>query len=129
MSTTPKHTRATKKQYELLSFIDGFIKGNGYGPSYREIMRALDYRSVSTVATHVTGLITKGYLEKTDDSARSLRVVTASSAANPHSLTWLTRELAAKRTHAQQENDESSVQAIDRVAQLFGIDLNLATSK
>ncbi len=34
--------RPTKKQRELLSFIDGFIKGNGYGPSYREIMRALD---------------------------------------------------------------------------------------
>jgi SOS-response transcriptional repressor LexA len=43
--------RPTKKQRELLSFIDGFIKGYGYGPSYREIMRALDYKSVSTVAS------------------------------------------------------------------------------
>ena len=65
--------RPSKKQQELLSFIDGFIKGNGYGPSYREIMRALGYKSVSTVATHVNGLIAKGYLEKGDDySARSL---------------------------------------------------------
>ncbi|OYX34461.1 hypothetical protein B7Z00_05315, partial [Candidatus Saccharibacteria bacterium 32-50-10] len=53
--------RPTKKQRELLSFIDGFIKGYGYGPSYREIMRALDYKSVSTVATHVNGLVARGW--------------------------------------------------------------------
>lgn len=67
--------RATKKQQELLQFIDGFIKGNGYGPSYREIMRSLGYKSVSTVAIHVDQLIAKGYLEKKDNSARSLSVV------------------------------------------------------
>lgn len=68
--------RATKKQQELLLFIDGFIKGNGYGPSYREVMRALGYKSVSTVAIHIDQLILKGYLEKTDNSARSLSVIT-----------------------------------------------------
>lgn len=67
--------RPTKKQKELLNFIDGFIKGNGYGPSYREIMRALDYKSVSTVATHVNGLITRGWLVKRDNAARTLEVV------------------------------------------------------
>ena len=68
-------TRPTKKQKELLNFIDGFIKGYGYGPSYREIMRALDYKSVSTVAAHVNGLITRGWLVKKDNSARSLVVM------------------------------------------------------
>jgi SOS-response transcriptional repressor LexA len=65
----------SKKQRELLSFIEGFIQGNGYGPSYREIMRGLDYKSVSTVAVHVDGLIAKGYLRKQDNSARSLELV------------------------------------------------------
>lgn len=67
--------RPSKKQRELLSFIDGFIKGYGYGPSYREIMRALNYKSVSTVATHIDNLIAKGFLIKKDNSARSLTVV------------------------------------------------------
>ena len=83
--------RPTKKQRELLSFIDGFIKGYGYGPSYREIMRALDYKSVSTVATHVNGLVARGWLVKKDNSARTLEVVMPGSeqshsvgvAANP----------------------------------------------
>lgn len=67
--------RPSKKQRELLTFIDGFIAGHGYGPSYREIMRALNYKSVSTVAVHVNGLIAKGHLIKRDRSARSLEVV------------------------------------------------------
>lgn len=68
--------RSTKRQRELLMFVDGFIQGHGYGPSYREIMRALGYKSVSTVAIHIDGLIAKGYLRKRDNSARSLEVVT-----------------------------------------------------
>lgn len=91
--------RPTKKQRELLSFIDNFIKGNGFGPSYREVMRALDYKSVSTVATHVDGLIARGFLRKTDHSARSLEVlgteVTAVNVDNAH-LAWLREEIAAR---------------------------------
>jgi repressor LexA len=71
--------RATKKQQELLHFIKEFIAEHDYGPSYREIMRALDYKSVSTVAVHVDGLIAKGYLARKDKSARSLEVVGMSS--------------------------------------------------
>ena len=74
-----KNARATKKQQELLQFVDDFIKSHGYGPSYREIMRSLGYKSVSTVAIHIDQLIVKGYLEKTDNSARSLSVVTLRS--------------------------------------------------
>lgn len=73
--------RATKKQQELLHFIKEFINEHDYGPSYREIMRALDYKSVSTVAVHVDGLIAKGYLARKDKSARSLEVVGMSSAS------------------------------------------------
>jgi repressor LexA len=71
--------RPTKKQQELLQFIDGYVKGNGYGPTYREVMRALGYKSVSTVATHVDNLIAKGFLVKSTYSARSLEVVKSDS--------------------------------------------------
>jgi len=68
--------RATKKQQELLQFVDDFIREHGYGPSYREIMNGLGYKSVSTVATHIDGLISKGYLHHRDNSPRSLEVIT-----------------------------------------------------
>ncbi len=67
--------RPTKKQRELLSFIEQFILEHGYGPSYREIMRGCEYNSVATVAVHVNNLIARGHLTKRDHSARSLEVV------------------------------------------------------
>lgn len=85
--------RPTKKQKELLSFIDGFIKGNGYGPSYREIMRGLDYKSVSTVATHVDGLIDRGWLVKKDNSARSLEVLYSEQSPTEKEIRQKIREL------------------------------------
>ena len=62
----------TKKQKLMLDFIDGFIKGNGYSPTLREIMRALGYKSVSTVAKHVDNLVAAGMLDKRDGEVRSL---------------------------------------------------------
>ena len=105
--------RSTKKQKELLSFVDTFIQGNGYGPSYREIMRSLGYKSVSTVAIHIDGLISKGYLRKHDNSARSLEVVTTHiepvlvkknvSAGNER---WLIEEINTRFASLKENHDE-----------------------
>jgi SOS-response transcriptional repressor LexA len=70
--------RPTKKQKELLGYIEAFIAEHGYSPSYREIMNGLEYTSVATVALHVGNLIKRGHLRKRDHSARSLEVVTPS---------------------------------------------------
>ncbi len=67
--------RPTKKQRELLTYIQGFIKQHGYSPSYREIMNGCAYNSVATVAVHINNLISRGHLRKRDNSARSLEVV------------------------------------------------------
>jgi len=66
--------RPTKKQRELLNFIEAFIGEHGYSPSYREIMSGLNYNSVATVALHINSLIARGHLRKRDKSARSLEV-------------------------------------------------------
>lgn len=70
-----KTLRPTKKQRELLLFIEQFITEHGYSPSYREIMKNLDYTSVATVSLHVNNLIKRGHLQKRDHAARSLEVV------------------------------------------------------
>lgn len=108
--TKPQSERPSKKQRELLSFIDGFIKGNGYGPSYREIMRALDYKSVSTVAVHVDGLIARGLLYKKDHSARSLEVVDNAAPAPRQTAksapeAWLVDQVTQQVALAEQQAD------------------------
>jgi SOS-response transcriptional repressor LexA len=110
-------SRASKKQQELLQFVDGFIKGHGFGPSYRELMRALGYKSVSTVAAHIDQLIVKGYLEKTDNSARSLAVVGLRSEAEKPKKTdeneTVRRVIQAKIDElGEQSGSEKTVQAL-----------------
>ncbi|RWZ78339.1 MAG: hypothetical protein EOT05_01065 [Candidatus Microsaccharimonas sossegonensis] len=104
--------RSTKRQKELLEYVDAFIQEHGYGPSYREIMNAIGYKSVSTVAIHIDGLITKGYLRKTDNSARSLEVVTTNAATatqskivSPAKERWLVEAVNERfATYAQSPN-------------------------
>ena len=75
MSETNQALRPTKKQRELLTYIEQFIGEHGYSPSYREIMTGLNYNSVATVALHVNSLIKRGHLRKRDHSARSIELV------------------------------------------------------
>ena len=117
--------RSTKRQQELLTFVDGFIKEHGYGPSYREVMRALNYKSVSTVAVHVNGLIAKGYLRKTDNSARSLEVVSSQygngsgpkAAPSSAQEKWL---VEAVETRFSQYDTSPSPQLLDELYVLIG---------
>lgn len=92
--------RPTKKQRELLGFIEQFIGEHGYSPSYREIMSGLKYTSVATVALHVNNLIKRGHLRKRDHSARSLEVIEptevpklASNQIKPGQEKWLVEKI------------------------------------
>lgn len=80
---TKKMVRPTKKQKELLTFIEDFIAEHGYSPSYREIMAGTGHTSVATVSLHVNNLIKRGHLAKRDRSARSLEVVNPSRKLEP----------------------------------------------
>lgn len=118
--------RPSKKQRELLTFIEGFIAAHGYGPSYREIMRALDYKSVSTVAVHVDNLIKKGHLLKRDKSARSLEVQSGSAKPVPAPAKpvtqaeekWLIDQIAVH--FAAAEKQAKSAEQLDHLFVLIG---------
>lgn len=118
--------RPTKKQKELLNFIDAFIKGNGFGPSYREIMRSLDYKSVSTVATHVDGLIQRGWLRKRDNEARTLEVVEPGEDSTPAlvvgAISSVEKELRAKLQELQElpEENAEDIAALSRTLVILG---------
>lgn len=121
-------TRPSKKQRELLSFIEQFIAQHGYGPSYREIMRGIGYKSVSTVAIHVNNLITKGHLRKRTRSARSLEVVkVVSSSAGAAAVVqsdngdekWLL-EMINRKFHFVEKAERIEQKAIDELYVLVG---------
>lgn len=119
--------RPTKKQYELLSFIETFVAEKGYGPSYREIMAGCNYNSVATVALHVNNLIKKGHLHKKDRSARSLEVVNQSdmpekkvqtNLVKPSEEKWLVEHIEYR--FSQAENGQPTEAELDGLYVLVG---------
>ncbi|HEX8763341.1 MAG TPA: hypothetical protein VF733_06330 [Candidatus Saccharimonadales bacterium] len=118
--------RPTKKQRELLNFIEQFIGEHGYSPSYREIMTGLNYTSVATVALHVGNLIKRGHLRKRDHSARSLEVVSSeveqkvtSNTIRPGEEKWLVEKI--EHFFAEAENSgELTAEFMDQLYVLIG---------
>jgi repressor LexA len=108
----------TKKQRELLEFVRGFITENGYGPSYREIMKGLGYKSVSTVAAHVNGLLSRGLLIKSSGArALELPLSTKNDTAAPYSNQSFLEAIDKKLTDSLLGDDDKL--ALERVKQLF----------
>ncbi len=104
--------RPTKKQRELLVYIEKFIGEHGYSPSYREIMNGQGYTSVATVSLHVNSLIKRGHLRKRDYSARSLEVVTPTEAVKttsnqitPGQEKWLVEKIEHFFTQLEQSKE------------------------
>ena len=63
----------SKKQQEILDFIDKNIELKGYSPSVREICKAVNLKSTSTVQYHLNKLINLGYLQKSNNISRSIQ--------------------------------------------------------
>ena len=62
----------SKKQEEILNYIDKTIKSNGYSPTVREICEAVGLKSTSTVQYHLKKLIDLGFLNKSENISRSI---------------------------------------------------------
>jgi SOS-response transcriptional repressor LexA len=119
--------RPTKKQKELLSFIEKFINEHGYSPSYREIMTGLNYNSVATVALHVNSLMKRGHLIKRDRSARSLELVNNQDESkiltnyiSPAEEKWLVEKVEHAFSEIEKLGDEIKTTSIDHLYVLVG---------
>ncbi len=69
----------SKKQEEILNYIDKTIKSNGYSPTVREICEAVGLKSTSTVQYHLKKLIDLGFLNKSKNISRSITSRTVDS--------------------------------------------------
>lgn len=67
----------TKRQREILDYIESFLEHHGYSPSFEEIATFFGYSSLATVHEHLSNLERKGYLRKNYNRSRSLELVPA----------------------------------------------------
>ncbi|HTH16884.1 MAG TPA: transcriptional repressor LexA [Magnetospirillum sp.] len=65
----------TRKQYELLMFIDQRLRATGISPSFDEMKDALDLKSKSGIHRLITGLEERGFIRRLAHRARALEVV------------------------------------------------------
>jgi repressor LexA len=73
----------TRKQLELLLFINERLKESGVPPSFDEMKDALDLRSKSGIHRLITALEERGFIRRLPNRARALEVIRLPEAVNP----------------------------------------------
>jgi repressor LexA len=65
----------TKRQREILDYLNEFIQQHGYAPSLEEIGRRFGLSSLATVHKHLTNLQDKGFIRRAWNRSRSVELV------------------------------------------------------
>lgn len=99
----------TKRQKEILDFLEGFLAENGYAPSFEEIARHFGYTSLATVHEHLENLKQKGYIRKSYNASRSLELVPAGTTAAAVELPLLGTVAAGYPIEAVQDTETLTV--------------------
>ncbi|BCI68655.1 transcriptional repressor LexA [Acetobacter aceti] len=82
----------TRKQHELLLFIDSYLGQTGFSPSFDEMKDALGLKSKSGIHRLISALEERGFIQRRHNRARALEVLRLpepaqlSPAASPNSL-------------------------------------------
>lgn len=73
----------TRKQHELLLYIDRRLAETGISPSFEEMKDALDLKSKSGVHRLISALVERGFIRRLPNRARALEVLKTPEAKQP----------------------------------------------
>jgi len=113
----------TRRQKEILDFLESFVGRNGYSPSFEEIARGMGLKSLATVHKHITNLEKKGLLDRVHNRSRSIDVVDVYKRQWP---CWPRPPLrasalpASPRPRSPSSQRDSSLPSPDRQFPLYG---------
>ena len=99
----------TKRQKEILDFLESFLDEHGYPPSFEEIARHFGYTSLATVHEHLENLRQKGYIRKSYNASRSIELVETGKSAGAVELPLLGRVAAGAPIEAVGDDETISV--------------------
>jgi repressor LexA len=97
----------TRRQKEVLDFIGSFVERNGYSPSFEEIARGMNLKSLATVHKHITNLQNKGLLERAHNRSRSIDLLPQRPKGKGVERLPLMGRIAAGRPVESTETNES----------------------
>ena len=99
----------TKRQREILDYLNEFIAQHGYAPSLEEIGRRFGLSSLATVHKHLTNLQEKGFIRRTWNRSRSLELVPARTGSRAVELPLLGYVAAGLPIEAVASNESIAV--------------------
>jgi repressor LexA len=79
----------TKRQREILDYLQDFIQQHGYAPSLEEIGRRFGLSSLATVHKHLTNLQEKGFIKRAWNRSRSVEMIPTNSGGRSVDLPML----------------------------------------
>jgi len=79
----------TKRQREILDYLNEFIQRHGYAPSLEEIGKRFSLSSLATVHKHLTNLQEKGFIKRAWNRSRSVELVPTRSGGRAVELPML----------------------------------------
>ena len=79
----------TKRQREILDYLNDFILQHGYAPSLEEIGKRFSLSSLATVHKHLTNLQQKGFIKRAWNRSRSVELLPTRTSARAVELPLL----------------------------------------
>ncbi len=79
----------TKRQREILNYLNEFIQQHGYAPSLEEIGHRFSLSSLATVHKHLTNLQDKGFIRRSWNRSRSVELLPSRSGGRAVELPML----------------------------------------
>ncbi|HSK10568.1 MAG TPA: transcriptional repressor LexA [Vicinamibacterales bacterium] len=79
----------TKRQREILDYLNEFIEQHGYAPSLEEVGRRFGLSSLATVHKHLTNLQEKGFIKRAWNRSRSVELLQSRTAGRAVDLPLL----------------------------------------
>ncbi|MBS1815904.1 MAG: transcriptional repressor LexA [Acidobacteria bacterium] len=113
----------TRRQKDVLDFLNGFTQKNGYSPSYEEIAQGLGLNSLATVHKHITNLQNKGLLQRAHNRSRSIDVLSPRLPRRADRLPLLGRIAAGKPVEAVENAESISLSEIIGNREVFALEV------
>ena len=98
----------TKRQKEILGYLEEYLSSNGYGPTLEEIACHFELASLNGVHKHLKALEERGFIRRLSRHARSIQLL-GSGSRERHSLPLLGYVAAGQPIEAIHQGEEVSV--------------------
>ncbi|HTS88246.1 MAG TPA: transcriptional repressor LexA [Gemmatimonadales bacterium] len=99
----------TKRQSEILKYLQEHIRDRGYAPSFEEIAEHFSFQSLATVHEHLTNLERKGYIHRTHNESRAIEVLPPRGQSGATEIPLLGRVAAGSPIESIMSNETLAV--------------------